>query len=82
MHLLKAKSKELKVNEASFLCLVFWFFFPCNLINVQNNQLGGEQGLKSKTKIRLSEAEGEYIIEQIFSCSSETLRLLNNLKST
>lgn len=81
MHLLKAKSKELKVNEASFLCL-FFFFFPCNLINVQNNQLGGEQGLKSKTKIRLSEAEGEYIIEQIFSCSSETLRLLNNLKFT
>lgn len=49
---------------------------------MQYNQLGGQQGLKSKRKIRLSEEEGEGIIAEIFSCSPETAGLLSNVKST
>lgn len=47
---------------------------------MQYNHLGGEQGLKSKSKIRLSEEEGECIIAEIFPCSPETVGLLSNLK--
>lgn len=48
---------------------------------MQYNQLGDEQGLKSKSKITLSEEEGECIIAEIFSCSPGTVGLLSNLKS-
>lgn len=64
------------------VCWFFGFFLSRNLIKVQYNQLGGQQGLKSKRKIRLSEEEGEGIIAEIFSCSPETAGLLSNVKST
>lgn len=57
------------------------WFFPCNLIKAQCNQLGSEQCLKSKSKIRLFEEERERIIAAIFLCSSETVALISNLKS-
>lgn len=68
------------MKEVLGVCFVCWFF-SCNLIKVQFNQLGGEQGLKSKSKIRLSEEEGECIIVETFPCSPETVGLLRNLKS-
>lgn len=65
-----------------FVCL-FVCLFSCNLRKVQHNQLGGDQDLKSKTKIRLSEEDNCLcVIVEIFPCSPETAGLLSNLKST